>query len=35
MPKNNVKKIREHGIQDWIDLRDKFYIWQKDNKLND
>ncbi|MDA3789721.1 MAG: DUF3795 domain-containing protein [Desulfobacula sp.] len=35
MPKNNVRKIKEHGIQNWVNLRDKFYIWQKSNKYND
>lgn len=29
MPKNNLKKIKKHGIMNWINQRDKFYIWQK------
>lgn len=29
MPKNNIRKIRQHGIKDWIGVRDKFYIWQQ------
>jgi len=29
MPKNNIEKIKKHGIQNWIELRDKFYIWQR------
>jgi uncharacterized protein DUF3795 len=30
MPKNNIRKTRKHGVQNWIDLRDKFYIWQQE-----
>ena len=29
MPKNNIRKIKEHSIQNWIEVRDKFYIWQR------
>ena len=29
MPKNNIEKIRKNGIKNWIELRDKFYIWQR------
>lgn len=29
MPKNNVRKIKEHGIENWIEMRDTFYIWEK------
>lgn len=29
MPKNNIRKIHKHDIQNWADMRDKFYIWQK------
>lgn len=29
MPKNNIKIIQKNGIQNWIEFRDKFYIWQK------
>jgi len=29
MPKDNIRKIRKHGIKNWIELRDKFYIWQR------
>jgi hypothetical protein len=29
MPKNNIRKIKKHGVQNWIELRDKFYIWQQ------
>ena len=29
MPKNNIRKIKKYGIQNWAELRDKFYIWQK------
>ena len=29
MPKNNVRTIKKHGIQHWIELREKFYIWQQ------
>ncbi len=28
MPKKNIKKIKEHGIQNWVDSRHIFYIWQ-------
>lgn len=29
MPKNNVRTIKEHGIENWIKLRDPFYRWQR------
>jgi len=29
MPKNNIRTIKKHGVQNWIELRDKFYIWQQ------
>jgi len=29
MPKNNLKIIKEHGILRWVELRDKFYVWQR------
>lgn len=29
MPKNNILKIKTHGIENWTDKRANFYIWQK------
>jgi len=29
MPKNNIRAIKKHGIQDWIAFRSPFYIWQQ------
>jgi len=29
MPKNNLKKISEAGMEDWAELRDRFYKWQR------
>jgi hypothetical protein len=29
MPKNNIRTIKKNGVQHWIELRDKFYIWQQ------
>ena len=28
-PKNNLRLIKKHGVENWVDLRNKFYIWQK------
>ncbi|MTI79641.1 MAG: DUF3795 domain-containing protein [Firmicutes bacterium] len=27
MPKNNLKKIKKFGLDNWIEYRDQFYIW--------
>ena len=27
MPKNNLKKIKKFGIDNWLEHRDKFYVW--------
>lgn len=29
IPKENVKQIKEKGIEEWAKNRGKFYIWQK------
>ena len=29
-PKNNVKLIKQHGIQNWVPLKGKFYIWKNE-----
>lgn len=29
MPKNNIRAIRKHGMQNWLAHKDHFYIWQK------
>jgi len=29
MPKNNILKIKKHGMNDWAAFRDNFYIWQE------
>ena len=31
MPQNNILKIKTVGITDWVELRDKFYIWQQED----
>ncbi len=29
MPKMNIREIRKYGIDNWVDKRANFYIWQK------
>jgi len=29
MPKNNLREIKKHGLENWEDRRHRFYIWQK------
>ena len=29
MPKNNIRTIKRMGIENWVEARANFYIWQK------
>lgn len=29
MPRKNIEKIKKHGMENWIENRHHFYIWQK------